>query len=69
MQIESIIFSLMYYQKEYTLLMQKNILEKNKINIKIEYDDLEIINKNTVDFNSFSYYYSNCTGEKINKKG
>ena len=58
----------MYYQKEYTLLMQKNILEKNKINIKIEYDDLEIINKNTVDFNSFSYYYSNCTGEKINKK-
>lgn len=31
-------------------------------------DDLEIINKNTVDFNSFSYYYSNCTGEKINKK-
>ena len=29
---------------------------------------LEIINKNTVDFNSFSYYYSNCTGEKINKK-
>lgn len=46
----------------------KNYFRKNKINIKIEYDDLEIINKNTVDFNSFSYYYSNCTGEKINKK-
>lgn len=46
----------------------KNYFRKNKINIKIECDDLEIINKNTVDFNSFSYYYSNCTGEKINKK-
>ena len=46
----------------------KKYFRKNKINIKIEYDDLEIINKNTVDFNSFSYYYSNCTGEKINKK-
>lgn len=38
------------------------------VKLGIEYDDLEIINKNTVDFNSFSYYYSNCTGEKINKK-
>ncbi len=36
-------------------------LKKNQIQIHIEENDLKIIKENTVDFNSFSYYYSLCT--------
>lgn len=35
--------------------------EKNKITIQMEKDDMDVIKNYTVDFNSFSYYYSLCT--------
>ncbi|AMC94349.1 6-phospho-beta-glucosidase [Erysipelothrix larvae] len=38
--------------------------KKNNITLVIEEDDLDILKENTVDFNSFSYYYSLCAGSK-----
>ncbi len=38
-------------------------LKKNKITIEMEEGDLELLKNNTVDFNSFSYYYSLCTAQ------
>ena len=36
-------------------------LKKNHVNIKMEPEDITLLKENTVDFNSFSYYYSLCT--------
>lgn len=36
-------------------------LKKNHVNIIMEDNDLDLLKRNTVDFNSFSYYYSLCT--------
>lgn len=38
----------------------KRLFEDNKIKIRIEKDDFDIIKKGTVDFLSFSYYMSTC---------
>ena len=36
-------------------------LKKNHVNMKMEPEDITLLKENTVDFNSFSYYYSLCT--------
>ena len=42
--------------------------KKNHIHIEMEADDLQILKDNTVDFNSFSYYYSLCTSSQPEKE-
>ncbi|WP_294561733.1 family 1 glycosylhydrolase [uncultured Traorella sp.] len=42
-------------------------LDKHQIQLEMNKDDLQIIKENTVDFISFSYYYTQCTG--IPKEG
>lgn len=37
-------------------------MEKNNVCLKMEDGDLDILKNNTVDFNSFSYYKTQCTG-------
>lgn len=43
-------------------------LEKNSINLDITEDDLEVLNKNTVDFVSFSYYSSKVASSQEDKE-